>query len=75
MYASRSCLVIRPPPPVPERLAITPDVAPPAAPAATDGRLVIDDRNHTSVKNVYAAGDIAPGPQLAIVAAASKGLE
>jgi thioredoxin reductase (NADPH) len=35
------------------------------------GRLVIDDRNHTSVKNVYAAGDIAPGPQLAIVAAAS----
>jgi len=35
------------------------------------GRLVIDDRNHTSVKNVYAAGDIAPGPQMAIVAAAS----
>ena len=35
------------------------------------GRLVIDTRNHTSVKNVYAAGDIAPGPQLAIVAAAS----
>lgn len=35
------------------------------------GRLVIDDRNHTSVKNVYAAGDIAPGPQLAIGAAAS----
>ena len=35
------------------------------------GRLVIDDRNHTSVKNVYAAGDIAPGPQLAIEAAAS----
>jgi len=35
------------------------------------GRLVIDDRNHTSVNNVYAAGDIAPGPQLAIVAAAS----
>jgi thioredoxin reductase (NADPH) len=35
------------------------------------GRLVIDDRNHTSVKNVYAAGDIAPGPQLAISAAAS----
>jgi thioredoxin reductase (NADPH) len=34
------------------------------------GRLVIDDRNHTSVKNVYAAGDIAPGPQLAIGAAA-----
>jgi len=35
------------------------------------GRLVIDERNHTSVKNVYAAGDIAPGPQLAIGAAAS----
>jgi thioredoxin reductase len=35
------------------------------------GRLVIDDRNHTSVKYVYAAGDIAPGPQLAIGAAAS----
>src|SRR5438477_5735683 len=35
------------------------------------GRLVIDERNHTSVRNVYAAGDIAPGPQLAIAAAAS----
>jgi thioredoxin reductase (NADPH) len=35
------------------------------------GRLVIDERNHTSVLNVYAAGDVAPGPQLAIVAAAS----
>jgi thioredoxin reductase len=35
------------------------------------GRLVIDERNHTSVKNVFAAGDIAPGPQLAICAAAS----
>jgi thioredoxin reductase len=35
------------------------------------GRLVIDERNHTSVRNVYAAGDIAPGPQMAIVAAAS----
>src|SRR5215212_3099190 len=35
------------------------------------GRLVIDDRNHTSVLNVYAAGDIAGGPQLAIAAAAS----
>jgi thioredoxin reductase (NADPH) len=35
------------------------------------GRLVIDERNHTSVKNVYAAGDIAPGPQTAIFAAAS----
>lgn len=35
------------------------------------GRLMIDDRNHTSVKNVYAAGDITPGPQIAIGAAAS----
>jgi thioredoxin reductase len=35
------------------------------------GRLVIDERNHTSILNVFAAGDIAPGPQLAIVAAAS----
>jgi pyruvate/2-oxoglutarate dehydrogenase complex dihydrolipoamide dehydrogenase (E3) component len=33
------------------------------------GRLVIDERNHTSVRNVFAAGDIVPGPQLAIVAA------
>jgi thioredoxin reductase (NADPH) len=35
------------------------------------GRLVIDEHNHTSVKNVYAAGDIAPGPQVAVFAAAS----
>lgn len=35
------------------------------------GRLVVDARNHTSVKNVYAAGDVAGGVQLAIVAAAS----
>ena len=35
------------------------------------GRLVVDPRNHTSVKNVYAAGDVAAGVQLAIVAAAS----
>jgi thioredoxin reductase len=35
------------------------------------GRLVIDDHQHTSVKNVYAAGDIAHAPQLAIVAASS----
>jgi len=35
------------------------------------GRIVIDDRNHTSVMNVFATGDIAPGPQLAIAAAAS----
>lgn len=35
------------------------------------GQIVVDEQNHTSVKNVYAAGDIVPGPQLAIVAAAS----
>jgi thioredoxin reductase len=35
------------------------------------GRLVIDDHQHTSVKNVYAAGDIAHSPQLAIGAASS----
>jgi len=35
------------------------------------GRLVIDDHQHTSVKNVYAAGDVAHSPQLAIVAASS----
>jgi thioredoxin reductase len=35
-----------------------------------NGLIVIDKHNHTSVKNVYAAGDIVPGPQLAIVAAA-----
>ncbi len=34
------------------------------------GLIVIDEHNHTTVKNVYAAGDIVPGPQLAIVAAA-----
>jgi len=34
------------------------------------GFIVVDDHHHTSVKNVYAAGDIAPGTQLAIVAAA-----
>ncbi|MFL5481356.1 MAG: NAD(P)/FAD-dependent oxidoreductase [Gemmatimonadaceae bacterium] len=35
------------------------------------GRLVIDEHNHTSIRNVYAAGDIAGGAQLAIAAAAS----
>ena len=35
------------------------------------GRIVIDERNHTTVKNVYAAGDVAPGVQMAIAAAAS----
>ena len=34
------------------------------------GQIIIDDAHHTSVKNVFAAGDIAPGPQLAIRAAA-----
>jgi len=35
------------------------------------GLIVVNEQNRTSVKNVYAAGDIIPGPQLAIVAAAS----
>ena len=35
------------------------------------GRLVIDEHNHTSVRNVYAAGDVAGRAQLAIAAAAS----
>jgi thioredoxin reductase len=35
------------------------------------GRLVIDEHNHTSIRNVYAAGDVAGGAQLAIAAAAS----
>jgi len=35
------------------------------------GLIEVTDNNRTSVKNVYAAGDITPGPQLAIVAAAS----
>jgi thioredoxin reductase len=34
------------------------------------GRIVIDQHHHTTVPNVYAAGDIIPGPQLAVVAAA-----
>ena len=34
-----------------------------------DGQIIIDDRYHTSVYNVFAAGDIVPGPQLAIAAA------
>jgi thioredoxin reductase len=33
------------------------------------GLIKIDDRYHTSVLNVFAAGDIVPGPQLAIAAA------
>jgi thioredoxin reductase (NADPH) len=37
-----------------------------------DGQVIVDGRYHTSVRNVFAAGDIVPGPQLA-VAAASDG--
>jgi thioredoxin reductase len=37
-----------------------------------EGHLVVDEHYHTSVYNVFAAGDIVPGPQLA-VAAASDG--
>lgn len=33
------------------------------------GRVITDDHFHTSVRNVYAAGDIIHGPQLAIAAA------
>jgi len=36
----------------------------------SDGHILIDSRYHTSVHNVFAAGDIVPGPQLAIAAAA-----
>src|SRR5689334_17126985 len=35
-----------------------------------EGHVLIDNHYHTSVNNVYAAGDIVPGPQLAIAAAA-----
>ncbi len=35
-----------------------------------EGHVVIDAHGHTSELNVYAAGDITPGPQLAIAAAA-----
>ena len=34
------------------------------------GHIIVDEHLHTSVRNVYAAGDITPGPQLAIAAAA-----
>ena len=33
------------------------------------GHIVVDDHHHTSVTNVFAAGDIVPGAQLAIAAA------
>jgi thioredoxin reductase len=35
-----------------------------------DGQIVVDAHHHTSVHNVFAAGDIVPGPQLGVVAAA-----
>jgi thioredoxin reductase len=35
-----------------------------------EGHVIIDSHYHTSVYNVFAAGDIVPGPQLAIAAAA-----
>ena len=34
-----------------------------------EGQIVVSDRQQTSVQYVWAAGDITPGPQLAIVAA------
>ncbi len=34
------------------------------------GHIVVNDGMHTSVRHVYAAGDLIPGPQLAIAAAA-----
>lgn len=33
------------------------------------GSIIIDDHHHTSVRNVFAAGDICPGPQIGIRAA------
>jgi thioredoxin reductase len=35
-----------------------------------EGHVIVDAHCHTSVYNVFAAGDIVPGPQLAIAAAA-----
>jgi thioredoxin reductase len=34
-----------------------------------EGLVVVDEHYHTSVRNVFAAGDIVPGPHLAIAAA------
>ena len=34
-----------------------------------EGLIVVDDKFRTSVRNVFAAGDITPGPHLAIAAA------
>jgi thioredoxin reductase len=36
-----------------------------------EGLIVVDDKCRTSVRNVFAAGDITPGPHLAIAAAGS----
>jgi thioredoxin reductase len=36
-----------------------------------EGHIAVDAHGHTSVRNVYAAGDVTPGPQLAVVAAAT----
>jgi thioredoxin reductase len=35
-----------------------------------EGQIIVDDRYRTTVRDVFAAGDIVPGPQLAIAAAA-----
>ena len=35
-----------------------------------DGHVIVDNAHHTSVRHVFAAGDITPGPQLGIRAAA-----
>jgi thioredoxin reductase len=35
-----------------------------------DGQIIVDEHQRTSVEYVWAAGDITPGPQLAIVASA-----
>ena len=34
-----------------------------------EGHVMVDEHYHTTVRNVFAAGDIVPGPQLAICAA------
>jgi thioredoxin reductase len=34
------------------------------------GHIIVDEAYHTSVRNCFAAGDIVPGPQLAVAAAA-----
>ncbi len=36
------CMHNLPPPPVPERVAVAPDIVPPASPAPSDGRVVVD---------------------------------